>query len=548
MTIESGVYTESHFNVEYKFRPGVEDRNSLLVIFSGFRPSGTYDFDGSVTSALRGNVLWILDRFEGNFGYYLCTDSNFFVVDSVLSLIETVRIDLGLDRSHCIMAGFSKGGSAAIYFGIRFDYGSIVATAPQFLIGTYLQESWPKVLGTMSGASGKVTADQLDGIIPNLLNLDVHSNRNIYIFTSEADPQYEVQIRPFIGLISKYTNGNLFTTNSPLVRGHFAVTRYNIPMILSIIVALMDNLPPHFSAGANGSGTFESGLPRKGIEIVKSKAMTVSDLISARFQGAVLFVKGHSFDLGYSASTTSSILVSMEFSDRKYKLCSFLDEYLSTKYFENEYCDYSFGGFTTLNEAGIDLTDIPFGIFDVWLNIKHGRNNEKHKLVSKTETEYWGHSDDRLLALITSSNGSRILCRPIIAETAVPSYFELKNYWIRDKVFHLEGIFLVKGVPTPDYSSIQFFLVLKDVTDSDGIFSYAIATGHRDNLGSLIDDPWQNYSKSYFATLKYRGVELSTLGSGRFQVFVTARMSGSVFSIETSMILNVEDGIMTVSE
>lgn len=76
---------------------------------------------------------------------------------------------------------------------------------------------------------------------------DIQVARNVYLFSSPADYQYEEEIKPHLHLLLKYRNFNLILSNSTLVRGHGEVAAYNTPMLFGIVNALGRGATPRFT-------------------------------------------------------------------------------------------------------------------------------------------------------------------------------------------------------------------------------------------------------------------------------------------------------------
>jgi len=139
----------------------------------------------------------------------------------------------GLDKTQCTLAGFSKGGSAALWYGLKYGFKNIVSTVPQFHIGSYARRNWPEVFTHMTGEGSEASARQLDTLLPRQLSRDTALDKNIYLLTSEADVQYESEVKPYISDFRKYHNFNLFMAQSLLIREHNQVTSYHVPLLLS---------------------------------------------------------------------------------------------------------------------------------------------------------------------------------------------------------------------------------------------------------------------------------------------------------------------------
>src|SRR3954468_18136748 len=105
--------------VEYRFSHAKNGNRHLTVVFANIFAPDDYGWATGVLDNLRSNILWIRDRFDGKNTYYLCHGMDFSVERSVIGLISTVVESLGLTPGDVTLWGSSKGGSAALYFGLR---------------------------------------------------------------------------------------------------------------------------------------------------------------------------------------------------------------------------------------------------------------------------------------------------------------------------------------------------------------------------------------------------------------------------------------------
>ncbi len=171
---------------ERKFSDGVHQlkyivrrkRNApLVVVFSAFAggEGGTpsYNYIRTLMPIKKAALLFILDDLidDVNTGsYYLGTNGDFWGIDAVIRLISDQQKKLGADS--LIMVGSSKGATAAIMFGLKMNANLVIAGAPQYYIGSYLdcnahRHLLPHLLGATFTQSD---IDKLDQILPRLVS------------------------------------------------------------------------------------------------------------------------------------------------------------------------------------------------------------------------------------------------------------------------------------------------------------------------------------------------------------------------------------------
>ncbi|MBA2947667.1 hypothetical protein [Streptomyces himalayensis] len=249
----SGIDASGTFPVEYRFAHAKNGNRHLVVVFANFSAPQDYGWSNGVFDNVRANILWIRDRFDGMNSYYLCKEMDFSLERSVATLIFNVMKALELTPDDVTMWGGSKGGSAALYFGLRYGFRNIVSIVPQFLVGTYVNRVHPKVARFMLGEGvPEENVRIMDAILPDLVRSETNRGANIYLLSSPQDEQYKEQVEPFLGLFQRYENFNFIYSESPFITDHTQVTRRNVPALMGIVNLLADGTPPRLGYVRNG--------------------------------------------------------------------------------------------------------------------------------------------------------------------------------------------------------------------------------------------------------------------------------------------------------
>ncbi|MFC7304270.1 hypothetical protein ACFQVC_08615 [Streptomyces monticola] len=273
-----GIDTSGEFPVAYRFSHARNGNRTLFVVFADFSAPGDYGFSNGVLDGLRANVLWIRDRFEGQRSYYLCKDMDFSLAESVHALIAKVVKALDLTYDDCVLWGSSKGGSAALYFGLRHGFRSVVASAPQFAIGTWVDERHPAAARFMMGdAYTERNVRELDAVLPELIAAERHRSTHVYLLSSPQDEQYKVQVKPYLQLFKAYENFNFVCCDSPLVSRHDQVSIRNLPTLMGVAGLLADGIAPRL--GVVCTGYERPGGDTKGIDGYLATTSVVRDSV-----------------------------------------------------------------------------------------------------------------------------------------------------------------------------------------------------------------------------------------------------------------------------
>ena len=171
-----------------------QNSNDLVVIFSGIPRVGIkarYNYMRTLKD-VNVNKLFILDDlgYDERGGYYLGKDKDFFMERASIKLIEQVKTDLSIKRT--IYCGSSKGGWAALFFGVRDGGSSIVAGSLQYLMGTFVSKNKRMRENLMKYVMGndytEIDVKFLDDLLKN--TLEKHQNNNCDIHLHYSDSEY----------------------------------------------------------------------------------------------------------------------------------------------------------------------------------------------------------------------------------------------------------------------------------------------------------------------------------------------------------------------
>lgn len=357
--------------VIYKHKKRKYDFNHVIFVFSGFLNAkpGNYDFANALNDC-PCDVVWICDNFEEMYTYYLCVDMDFKVENAVSEFIHHILGELNLTINQATTTGFSKGGSAALYYGLKLDFSNIVTTVPQLNIGSYIHNGWKNVAKHMLGWNYNSTqVTYLDKLLPRLLKQDRKLDRNIYLLTSESDEQYKLEIEPYLPDFAKYHNFNLLKTYSAFVRTHSHVTSHHTALLLSIYYSLASEAIPRYN---NGSVNFFGSQP------YSNPAPTGEPYVDLRVLKLTeerLFIDGIALLRGYDAVDYSDLDYVLILKNNKdsieLPLAKGNQPHLTKSLFDGKYLTvYDKAVFTTYRYEGLDLSVLSNGTYKMFIQIK----------------------------------------------------------------------------------------------------------------------------------------------------------------------------------
>lgn len=191
--------------VKYVFHPA--SSNYLVVCFSGISKreyqgkSPVYNYIRTLED-VRINRLYILDSYEGHFCYYLGKKGKRDFEKAILALITEIANDANISAQNIITAGSSKGGTAALYYALTYNYGLTIVGAPQIYIGKFLKSfSKNKYIKAaylqMVGNPTKQMEKYLDQLM--FVRLSNYKNKSTLFFhVGRGDYHFDSHLKPFL--------------------------------------------------------------------------------------------------------------------------------------------------------------------------------------------------------------------------------------------------------------------------------------------------------------------------------------------------------------
>lgn len=196
MLYKEKVYRTSDCELKYILEKGKNSKD-LIVVFSGIPRVGVkarYNYMRTLEK-VNANKLFILDDLghDERGGYYLGKNKDFYMKRATLSLIDKIKKNLSIDRT--IYCGSSKGGWAALYYGIRDCGSSIVAGSLQYLMGNYVTRNERITENLMKFVMGKNYTDDdvvyLNDLLKKTLEKYQNNECDIHLHYSDVEYTYE---------------------------------------------------------------------------------------------------------------------------------------------------------------------------------------------------------------------------------------------------------------------------------------------------------------------------------------------------------------------
>lgn len=198
-------------NIRYFYLPPKVKSDYLIVTFSGFHGrenegiGPAYNYVKPI-SKVDCHRIFILDDYDKAPCYYLGKNMINDYEVSVAALIMQIANQNNIYSDNIITCGSSKGGTAAVYFAFKYNFGYSCVGSFQLKVGTYLNSvssyTRESVLKLITGDSDKQSVETLDNYFINFFKEQNNIKTKLYIHAGDKDPHYLKHVVPFLDLMN----------------------------------------------------------------------------------------------------------------------------------------------------------------------------------------------------------------------------------------------------------------------------------------------------------------------------------------------------------
>ena len=200
------VFQCGEVSLKYLYIPKRSSK-TLITVFSGMNPTrASYSYINSLNDTVH-NRLYILDDFGDDIlgCYYLGVNERFQVEHAVQCLLKELSYAHQFEKY--IFCGSSKGGYAALNFGIEYSDATIICAAPQYRLGYYLTcRKSPQLLHIIAGENpSQAFLDALNHRLSDKLAASAERFRGkIYLHYSDVEHTYAEHVQYLLKDLDKY--------------------------------------------------------------------------------------------------------------------------------------------------------------------------------------------------------------------------------------------------------------------------------------------------------------------------------------------------------
>lgn len=191
--------------IHYLFYPRKKSR-TLVVILQAYHPEGTRYNYVSTLQGINASRLYIKDDFTPRTGsFYLGRNGTFSIEAGVHRLIRQTADQCKAEKM--IFVGSSKGGAAAVNFGVEYPGAAMIVAAPMYYLGTYMLKT-TKFNPALEDAVGPPVTEEkiaaLNDRIPAKIRADrFAATQRAYIHCSVNDNTYQRHVKGMMADMEK---------------------------------------------------------------------------------------------------------------------------------------------------------------------------------------------------------------------------------------------------------------------------------------------------------------------------------------------------------
>lgn len=203
--------------------------DALMIIFSAFTGNTRrYNYYAGF-KGMKADKLYILDPWGVKGSYYWFENGGVIPRELTESLINLIV--RGGEYKKIYTLGTSKGGTAALFFGLQMNATAIFSGACQYNVGNYVyQEGREDIFrGMMGQDAGDKEAQLLNQMMPRQIEQYKNTTSEIHILYSKQEKTYERQL---VDLFSKLKEcGIPYIEKEEFFTNHSDVGKYFISYV-----------------------------------------------------------------------------------------------------------------------------------------------------------------------------------------------------------------------------------------------------------------------------------------------------------------------------
>lgn len=231
---------EAETSIGYQFVKSKSDNKNLVVVFPGRKETGRKPWPEYVIelASYDVNKLFLVDDLNDiSISPFILLNGEYTVEHTVKALIDKCVFETG--ATNIIVAGSSAGGTAAIYYGMKYNY-SIIASSGGLSIGDiWMSNGYEDRLNLVMGGTTEQKKAQLNQLVPDVMKEHLSSYKGIAVLNYGNDEPI-VKVHKDVDLLEQILSG--CTANVKITFSDFAEHLECVRWLSQNFRALLDEM------------------------------------------------------------------------------------------------------------------------------------------------------------------------------------------------------------------------------------------------------------------------------------------------------------------
>ncbi|WGE58988.1 hypothetical protein [Actinobacillus equuli] len=214
---------------------------------------------------------------------------------------------------------------------------------------------------------------------------------------------------------------------------------------------------------------------------------------------------------------------------------------MSNTLYGDKYFDYTAAGTATMGFKGIDVNHLEEGLYEVQISVSENKEERNYQSINFTASHLDKYASDDYFEYRLFKNQNKIYLakRKLIGRTHISDYFiSIEKEWVKEKTMHIEGAFVIPGIDITEFNQARYYLIAqKAITQKQ--YSFALGQIKKAGLGEKINNPQGAYNACYYATKMLKGIDMSALEFGFYDLYISLSYKSEVFTVKLNKQLEI---------
>lgn len=294
------------------------------------------------------------------------------------------------------------------------------------------------------------------------------------------------------------------------------------------------------------SEMFKMFLSEKNKTTPNKKAINKINLLHID-NNRLLFIEGLNYIEGFNSPDYTYLIKNLKIinlatnTEFEYPLGTVPKKEMSNTLYGDKYFDYTAAGTATMGFKGIDVNHLEEGLYEVQISVSENKEERNYQSINFAAGHLDKYAPDDYFEYRLFKNQNKIYLakRKLIGRNPISDYFiSIEKEWIKEKTMHIEGAFVIPGIDITEFNQARYYLIAqKAITQKQ--YSFALGQIKKAGLGEKINNPQGSYNACYYATKMLKGIDMSALEFGFYDLYISLSYKSEVFTVKLNKQLEI---------